>query len=65
MQRGASMVKWTTLAPCIGSSESDSNYTLTLNFMKEKLIDIQKYVLIYQAKQFMMTKTIPRKVHIF
>ena len=32
------------------------NYTLTLNFVKDEIIDIQKNILICKAKQFMMKK---------
>ena len=41
------------------------NYTLILNFIERKNYRHSKNILIYKAKQFMMTKAIPRKVHIF
>ena len=38
------MVKWTTPHPCLGASETVSNYTITLNFVKESFVDIEKKI---------------------
>ena len=43
VELGASTVKWTALDPCLMLSESDSKLcTLTLNFVTENIIDIEK-----------------------
>ena len=39
---GASTIKWTALDACLKLSVFDSNYTLTLSFMKENIVDILK-----------------------
>jgi hypothetical protein len=38
------------------------NYALTLSFVKEKVHRHSKSILIYAAKQSMITKTISRKI---
>jgi hypothetical protein len=40
-------------------------YTLTLNLVEEKMINVLKNLLIYKAQQIMMTSKIPRNVYIF
>ena len=63
---GASAIKWTTLDLPSVQWKVIHNYTLTLNFVKKRIIDIlNNNMLIHKAKQFMMTITIPRKVYIF
>ena len=37
---GANIVKCTTPYPCLVSNESNSKLTLTLNFVKERIVDI-------------------------
>jgi hypothetical protein len=54
--KGASTVKWTTLDPCSGLSESDPK--LYTNFDPHE-IEIHKHlesIWIYKAKWFMLTK---------
>ena len=42
------------------------NYTLTLNFVKEKILNFFYNILVYKVKKIMMTKKKnPRKVYIF
>ena len=53
---GASMVKWIAPDPCLVFSESDSNYTLTLNFVKNKYHRHFSKIPIYKAKQIVKTK---------
>ena len=65
LQLGASMVKWTAPDPCLVLSESDSILCLNFEFCEEKTHRHSKNILIYKAKQFMMTKRIPRKVYLF
>ena len=53
---GASTVKWTTLDPCLGLSESDSKLYTNFEFYE---IEIHKYlenIWIYKAKWIMFTK---------
>ena len=59
---GARTVKWTTHDPYLNSSESDSNLYTNFEFCEEKIPWHSKDILIYKAKQFMMTKTIPKKI---
>ena len=52
---GASMVKWTTLDPCSGLSDSDSKLYTTFEFYE---IDLHKHlenIWIDKAKQIMFT----------
>ena len=61
---GTSMAKYITSLPCIDLSESDSNYTLTLNFVKEKHKHL-KIKLICKVKQSMLTFFFSQKVYMF
>ena len=62
---GASTVKWTTHDPWLVLSESGSKLYTDFEFCKEENHRHYRNILIYKAKQFRMTKTIPRKVYIF
>ena len=62
---GVSTVKWTTHDPCLVLSEGDSILCTNVEFCEENNDRHFKDILIYKAKQFMMTNTNPRKVHIF
>ena len=64
-QLGASTVKWTTPDPCLVLTESDSLLCTNFEFCEEINHRHFKNILIYKAKQFMMTKRIPRKVYLF
>ena len=61
MEMGASTVKWTTLYPCLGSSESDSKVNTYFEFCGEKIHRRSNNILIYKAKQFMMTQKKKKK----
>ena len=50
MQRGASMVKWTTLNPCISSSKSNSKLYTNFEIYEEKNHRHLEKLLIYKAK---------------
>ena len=62
---GASTVKRTTPNPCLVTSKKDSNLYTNFEFCEEKNHRFKIHILIYKAKQLMMTKTIPRKIYIF
>ena len=62
---GASTVKWTTPDPCLAFRESVSKLYTNFEFCEENNHRHIKNILIYKAKQSIMTKQIPRKVHIF
>ena len=47
--KGTSTIKWTTLAPCRGLSESNSKLYTNLNFLREKNDKHFKNTLIYKA----------------
>ena len=51
--------------PYLMFSGSESKLYTNFDFVKKKIIDSLDYILIYKAKQVMMTKIIPRKVYIF
>jgi len=55
----------TTALPCISSSESDFKLYIHFEFYERKNHKQLKNTLIYKAKQFMLTNTIPIKVYIF
>ena len=59
------MVQWTNLDPCLVFNESDSKLYTKFEFCEEKNHRQIKNILIYKAKQILMTKEIPRKVYIF
>ena len=59
------MVKETSPDACLDLSESDSILCTNFEFCEEKKHRHFKNILIYKAKQFMMTKKIPIKVYIF
>jgi hypothetical protein len=58
---GASMVKDISPLPCIGLGESDSTLHTNFEFCEGKNHKHLKNTLIYKAKQFVLTKKIPRK----
>jgi hypothetical protein len=58
---GASMVKWTTLDPCLVFSEIHSKLYTYFEFCEEKNHKHFKNILIYKAKQIIMTKKIQEK----
>ena len=60
---GTSMVKWTTSDPCLVLSESDAKVHTIFKISEEKMYRLLINTLIYEAKQFTMTKTIPRKFY--
>ena len=53
---GASTVKWTTLHPCSGLSESDPKLYTNFEFHEMKIHKHLENIWIYKAKQFMFTK---------
>lgn len=58
---GASIVKWTTLDPCLGSSQSDSKLYSNLELCEEKVHRHSLELMIYKAKQLIMAKIIPSR----
>ena len=63
--KGASTVEWTTLDPCIGLSDSESKLYNNFEFCEEKNHEHSTNTLIYEVKQFILTKkTISRNVYI-
>ena len=57
MNMGANTIKWTSLDPCLVLSESDSISFTNFEICEEKNHTHMKDILIYKAKQFIMTKT--------
>ena len=49
---GASKVKWTNHDPCLVLSDNDPNYTLTIDFVKKKIIDIDKTYWVTKPSSF-------------
>ena len=64
-EEGASTVKWTTLDPCSGLSESDPKLYTNFEFYEVEVHKHLENILIYKAKQFMFTKTISNNVYLF
>jgi len=66
LKLGVSTVKWRTLDPCTCLSEVIQKTMLSLNFVR-KNIYLKYYlnILIYNAKQFVLTKTISKKICMF
>ena len=62
--RGSSMVKYTTLVPCIGSSESDLELYINFEICEGKNHKHFKNTLIYKAKKFMLTNYFQESLHI-
>ena len=56
MDLGASTVKWTTLDPCSGLSESDPKLYTNFEFYEIEIHKHLENIWIYKAKQFMFTK---------
>ena len=50
---------------CLVFNENDSKLYTNFEFCEEKNDRHLKYILIYKAKQIVMTKEISRKVYIF
>ena len=50
------MVKWTTLDPCSGLSESDSKLYTNLEIYEIEIYKHLENIWIYKAKRFMFTK---------
>ena len=61
MGMGASTVQWAALDPCLVFNESDSKLSTNFEFCEEKNHGHFKNILIYKAKQIMMTKKIQKK----
>ena len=53
---GASTVKWTTLDPCSGLSESDPKLYTNFEFYEIEIHKHLENIWNYKAKQFMFTK---------
>jgi hypothetical protein len=53
---GASTVKWTTLDPCSGLSESDPKIYINFEFYELEIHKHLESMWIYKAKRFMFTK---------
>ena len=53
---GVSMVKWTTLDPCLGLNESDPKLYTNVEFYEIEIHKHLENICIYKAKQFMFTK---------
>ena len=53
------MVKWTSLDPPLMLSEIDSKLYTNLDFVQNKYHTHLRDILIYKAKQFIVTKRIP------
>ena len=62
---GASTVKYIAPLHCISLNERVSKLYAIFEFYEEKNHKHLKNILIYKAKQFMLTKQISRKVYIF
>jgi hypothetical protein len=59
---GASTVKWTTLEPCIGLSESNSKLYTNFEICEDKIHkQLKKNIVIYKAKQFLLTNFFQEK----
>jgi len=53
---GASTVKWTSLDPCSGLSESDPKLYTNFEFHEIEIHRLLENIWIYKAKRFMFTK---------
>jgi hypothetical protein len=53
---GASTVKWTTLDPCLGLSESDPKLYTNFEFYEIEIHKHLESIWIYKVKRFMFTK---------
>lgn len=62
---GASMVELIAPYQCLGSNQSDSNLYTDFELNEEKFHRCLKSIMIHKSKQFIMTKTISRKIYIF
>ena len=60
----ASTIKWTALDPCLVFSESNSKLYTRFKFCEGENHRHFKNILIYKAKQIMLTKNFQESLHI-